>query len=45
MDEQLEALTKIIKMLEPFDTDTQARIVATVRLLLDIPHIKHTISE
>lgn len=45
MDEQIEALGKIIKLLEPFDQDSQMRIVATVRLLMGIPSIKHTVTE
>lgn len=45
MDEQLETLTKIVKLLEPFDRDIQTRIIASVRLMMDIPNVKHVISE
>ena len=43
MEEQMKVLAQIVKLLEPFDKETQTRIIATVRLMLDVPHVKHVI--
>jgi hypothetical protein len=43
MDEQLKAFNEIVNLLTPLEKDDQTRIIAAVRLLLDIPHVKHTV--
>jgi hypothetical protein len=43
MEQELEAFNKIVKLLSPLDKDTQTRTIAAVRLLLDIPHVKHVV--
>lgn len=45
MEEEIKAFTAIIKLLEPFEKDTQTRIIAIVRLLLDVPNVKHVVTE
>lgn len=44
MDVEMEALARIVKWLQPFDRDVQTRIIASVRLMLDIPNVKCTIN-
>jgi hypothetical protein len=43
MEDQLKAFNEIVNILAPLDKDDQTRVIASVRLLLDIPHVKHTV--
>lgn len=43
MEDQLKSFNEIVNLLAPLEKDDQTRVIAAVRLLLDIPHVKHTV--